>query len=412
MDSTKLLTEKLALARELSSLRPEVDHLRAQAASNEKLLAEKLSLEHQLATLQVKLETEKKSTQRILAREGKARAEDAEMESQLQVLQAEVSRERREKQKTEREAQQASSTWEAQKTNLESRLESLKTKLRATKESLKESQQELQNARATAKPAFDERAVSTIVRPTVANPRKRAAAQMLSDSMIGTPGDGANQKRTKRSSALPGDKSTFSITPFLNRTASVAPESPEEATKSALDGDNTAEAADAAQDVSVPKGKTTKASAIEKRPGSKEPGLGIAKTSKTNAKAARGQNRPKVAAKLEKVAEEEQDENDEATENYSKVGAPAAEDQSILRGGEAKKKKRRFLGGLSSTLFDEDDRETEKPGPGVRAFGSLSKGTLAGAKSRPLLAASSVSGSGFGAFSPLKRNIRHSAVGA
>lgn len=412
MDSTKLLTEKLALARELSSLRPEVDHLRTQAASNEKLLAEKLSLEHQLGTLQVKLENERKSMQRILAREANARAEDADVDIQLQAIQAEVSRERREKQKAEREAQQASNTWEAQKIALESRLESLKHKLRTTKDSLKETQNELENARSMAKSTVDERAASTHRGTAAANPRKRTATRMLSDSMIGTPGDVANERRTKQSSALPGDKSTFSITPFLNRTASVAPESTPETTMPALDADNNAEAADHVQASGVSKTKISQAPAIEKQPSSNASALGISKTSKTNAKAARGQNKLRIAAKLEKVAEEEQDENAEAEGNCSKTVGPTAEDQSILRGGEARKKKRKFLGGLSNTLFDEEDRETFKTGQGGRTFGSLSKRTVAGPKSQPLLAASSTSGNGFGAFSPLKRNIRPSAVGA
>lgn len=411
MDSTKLLTEKLAMGRELSSLRPELDHLRQQTTSNGKLLAEKLSLEHQLGTLQVKLDTEKKSTQRILAREGKARAEDADIGSQVQALQAELSRERREKQKSEREAQQAASLWEAQKMTLGSRLELLKNKERTSKDSLKDAQQELQNARSMAKPKADERAASTYAKTAAANPRKRNATQMLSESIIGTPGDAANERRNKRSSALPGDKSTFSITPYLNRTASVAPESPP-AMVPAVNADDPTEASDSAQDDAALNAGESKASAIAEHRSGKAPALGIAKISKTNAKAACRQDKVKAAGKLEKVAEEEQDENGEFPESRSTAVGPTTEDQSMLRGGEAKKKKRKFLGGLSNTLFDEEDREVFKPALGGRAFGSLSKGTLGGPKSRPLLAASSTSGNGFATFSPLKRNIRSSAVGA
>ncbi|KAL8762506.1 MAG: hypothetical protein Q9184_001506 [Pyrenodesmia sp. 2 TL-2023] len=411
MDSTKLLTEKLTLAREVSNMRPELDYFRQQAASNERILAEKLSLQHQLGTLQVKLDTEKKSMQRMLAREGKAHTEDAEIESQLQALQAELSRERREKQKSEREAQQASNSWEAQKMALESRLESLKNKLRSTKDSLKEAQQELQNARSMAKPTVDERATTAHARPTAANHRKRTATQMLSESMIGTPGYAANGKKNKRSSALPGDKSMFSITPYLNRTASVAPESPPEVTVLVPDVDDNARNAVAAQDGAMVNPRTSEASVLEEQRSNKMPALGIAKTSKSNMKIARRQGKGEVAAGLEKVAEEEQNQNGEISESRRNVAGSTAEDQSILRGGEAKKKKRKFLGGLSNTLFDEEDRETFKPGTGPRAFGSLSKGILAGPKGRPPLA-SSASGHGFGAFSPLKRNIRHGAAGA
>lgn len=411
MDSTKLLTEKLTLARELSNMRPELDHLRQQAASNETILAEKLSLQHQLGTLQVKLDTEKRSTQRSLAREGKAHTKDADIESQLQALQAELSRERREKQKSEREALQASNTWEAQKMALETRLELLKNKLRLTKDSLKETQQELQNARSMAKRAVDERATSTHSKPTAANQRKRTATQMLSESMIRTPGVAANERRNKRSSALPGDKSMFSITPYLNRTASVAPESPPEVTVSAPDVDDTAGTTAPAQNGAMLNTRTSEASVLEARRSNKVPALGIAKTSKSNMKIARGQDKGEVAVRLQKVAEEEQTEKGIISDGRRNLVGSTSEDQSTLRGGEAKKKQRKFLGGLSNTLFDEEDRETFKPGMGPRAFGSLSKGTLAGPKGRPLLA-SSASGHGFGAFSPLKRNVRPNAAGA
>ncbi|KAL8712224.1 MAG: hypothetical protein Q9225_006972 [Loekoesia sp. 1 TL-2023] len=416
MDSTKLLTEKLALARELLSLRPEVDHLRSQAASNQSLRTEKLTLEHRIRALELELETEKKATQRILAGEGNARAEDADLKQLLETLRAELNRERRERYKFERENQQASSTWEAQKTALESRLDSLRNRLKTTKDTLKETQQELQNVRSTARPTTrpttEERAASTYPKTAASHPRKRTASQMLSDSAIGTPGDTANERRNKRSSTLPGDKSAFPITPYLNRTASLAPESPGEATISALDATKTAEVPGSTQDGANSAAEDFGAPAVEKRLGDKASALVIAKDSKTNAKAVRGQDKLKTAAKLEKVAEEEHDENGEILESHSRTAGSTLEDQTVLGGAEAKRKKRKFLGGLSRTLFDEDDREATKPAPGARAFGSLSKGALAGPKSRPMLAASSASNNGFGAFSPLKRNIRPSVVGA
>ncbi|KAI4288525.1 MAG: hypothetical protein L6R35_002218 [Caloplaca aegaea] len=412
MDSTKLLTEKLTLARELSNLRPEIDHLRRQAASNERLIAEKLSLEHQLGTSQLELEAEKKSMHRVLAREGKARVTDAEIESQLQVLQAELSGERRARQQSEREAQQASSIWEGYKTTLESRLESLKNKLKATKDSLDEAQRELQNARATAKPTVDTCSPTTYVKKVAANPRKRTATQVFADSMIGTPGDVPVERRRKLSSALPGDKSTFSITPYLNRTVSVAPESPTEFTILAPDGADVAEAADPAQDGVSTKNRTAKAPTIQRHQRSKAPALDTTKNRKSNLKAARDQGKPNLAARLEKVAEEEQGENGDALDSRGKAIELAVEDQSILRGGEAKKKKRKVLGSLSDALFDEEDRGTPKAGQGSRTLGSLIGGFPVRSKSRPLLAASSTSGNGFGAFSPLKRNIRASNIGA
>lgn len=405
MDSTKLLTEKLTLARELSSLRPELDYLRSQVAPHQSLLAEKLSLEHRIETLQVQLDTEKKSMQHILAREGKAHAEDAEVQRQIDELRIDLNRERREKQKMERETQKASTTWEAQKMTLETRLDSLKNKMKTTKETLKETRQELQSARSVTQP--------TVAEQPAMQSRKRTATQMLSDTAIGTPGDAAHERRNKRSSTLPGDKSTFSTTPYLNRTASLAPKSPSRRMTPAHNmAKNVGESESVRRDVKSAS-ESVSAPAGKQQQSKRTAGLVIAKISRTNMRAPHCEDKQQTAAKLENVAEEEHDENGQVLEMCSKTVDSLTEDPTILVGAEAKKKRKRFLGNLSKTLLDEDDGETNKRAPaGSLSFSSLSKGTLAGPKSRPLLGVPSTSSNGFGAFSPLKRNIRSGAVAA
>ncbi|KAL8658937.1 MAG: hypothetical protein Q9202_007354 [Teloschistes flavicans] len=342
MDSTKLLTEKLALARELSTLRPEIDHFRSQVASNRTLLAEKLLLEHRLSTVQMELESEKKSMQHVLAKDGKMRAEDAKIESQLQLIKAELQREQRARQTLERENREASSTWDAQKITLESRLETFRSKLRTTKDSLKDAQRELQDARSTAKSDANERADAQHGRNTMVNTKKRNAAQMLSDSMIGTPGGMVNDRRTKRASTLPGDKSTFSITPYLSRMASAAPESlPEEATQSCGIPD-----IDDRATVLVQENK---------------------KKGTAKAKVVPGQKKSKTGVVLEQVAEEKDGEDDMVEQNPPRQNEPPAGDDTTLGGNElGKRKKRRLFGGEpGKTLFDEDEPEVNAPG--VRA---------------------------------------------
>ncbi|KAL8729418.1 MAG: hypothetical protein Q9166_004748 [cf. Caloplaca sp. 2 TL-2023] len=412
MDSTKLLTEKLALARELSTLRPEVDHLRSQAASNQSLLAEKLSLNHHLRTVQIQLETEKRSTQRMLAKDGKARAEDAQLKIQLQTVEAELSRERRERQKSERGAQEASSTWEAQKMTLESRLESLRNKLRTTKDSLKEAQQELQRTRSVTKEEVAQRAGSAHGRTTATKLRKRTATQMLSDSMIGTPGNETEDRKTIRMSTLPGDKSTFSITPYLNRTTSFAPESPPEAATMSLATAKTREPPSSPKDPGYPTPKVRQAAAAEELGSEKAKMLGTAKPSKANAKVAPSQQKRKIASTLEKVAEEENDENNENLDRLSKRTRPTSGDDTTVAGSEAKKKKRKLLGGgLGRRLFDDDDdRELGKPGPGATRLGALNRAGSLGPKYRSLLVVPSASSSTFGSFSPLKRSRQPTAT--
>ncbi|KAL8676665.1 MAG: hypothetical protein Q9186_006836 [Xanthomendoza sp. 1 TL-2023] len=409
IDSTKLLSEKLALARELSNLRPEINHLRSQVEKDQSFLAEKLSLDHQLRTLQIQLETEKRATQRILAKDGKARAEDARIESQLQVVQAELNRERRVKQTSDREAQEASSTWEAQKLTLESRLFSLQNKLRTTKDSLKETQQELSNARMNPGAVAVERATSVSNTNAPTKLRKRTAAQMLSDSVIGTPGGVTDNRRTKRISTLPGDKSSFSITPYLNRTASAAPESPPETVAASPDTPRSGESSGALPETSdsISKARQT-AAAIESKTGSRKV-LGTCKASKANAKVAPGRNKVKPTTVLEQVAEEEHDENEGSNEKLKRspkaTGPTSVDANSTVWAFETKKKKRKLLGGgHGKTLFDEDHGEPSKVGLGPTMFGALSRAASAGPQKRSLLVAPSASNNTFGAFSPLKRN--------
>ncbi|KAL8652308.1 MAG: hypothetical protein Q9226_004325 [Calogaya cf. arnoldii] len=406
MDSTKLLTEKLTLARELSSLRPEVDHLRSQVASNQTLLAQKLSLDHQLRTLEIQLETEKKSTQRMVDKDAKARSEDAKLESQMQIIQAELNRERQEKQQFEREAQEASRAWEAQKVAIESRLDSLRNKLKMTKDSLKQTQQELNSARSAPSGAAVERAVPAHDRTAATKSRKRTAAQMLSDSMIGTPGDATGDRRAKRMSTLPGDKSAFSITPYLNRTTSVGPESPPKENAASPDIAKIGRRPGGAQSPVEATSEDRQAASADNPKSRTKKALGTSTAAESNGKVAPARNKLKTALMLEQVAEEENDENHENQEKGVKALGPATGDDTTLGGLEAKKQRRKLLGGHGKTLFDEHDYELGRSVPGGTAFGALSKKPVLGPKNRPLSVASSTV---FGAFSPLKRN-RQSSV--
>lgn len=413
MDSTKLLTEKLTLARELSALKPEVDHLRSQAVAHQSLLAEKLSLQRQLSTLQVEMETEKRATQRALAKEGRSQAEDPRLESRLESLQADLAKERRERQKVEREAQKASNESEKRTTTLESRLDAFRNKLKSTKEQLKEAQTSLQTAQASQHGISSHASAS--VNPTTSlagKSRKRAAAQIDADTMIGTPGDLPAAKKTKRGSTLIGEKSTFSITPFLNRTASVAPESPrldhasgndQEHVRDSdgLSGNTNHKASSEAITDPVDMPDAMKYVVQAQKPSILE----NAKTCKINSKAPPAR-KTKAATILEQVAEEN-NENEGSMTSTSETAATKDVSNAMSRGGlEMKRRKRKLLGGgLGKTLFDEDEGDAHKgdrsmPG-GVRGFGTLGKGGLGAPKfgSRKAIALST-----FGTISPLKKD--------
>lgn len=409
MDSTRLLTEKLTMARELSSLRPEIDHLRSQAASHQSLLAEKLALQRRLSIMQVELETEKRSTHRVLAKENRLLAGDANLESRIETLQADLAKERHNRQKVEREAQKTSTELENRKTTLESRLDAFRNKLRTTKEQLKE----MEAAQATANAASSRSTAS--LKPTVSmskNSRKRAASQMDADSMIGTPGDMPAAKQTKRPSALVGEKSTFSITPFLNRTASVASDSPP-SDNDGSDGEREAALADHVPADSNPKRVVRKtgpvarnlrlAKAVQAKKGDV---LDDAKSSRTNSGPPPGR-KPKAAPMLEQVAEEEDNQNvGVAMPVPETANSKALFDRTVNEGALMKKMKRKILGGgLAKTLFDEDNGDGVKGDGGfledVREFGMLGRGGLGGSKFEPRKALST-SKAAFGAISPRK----------
>lgn len=416
MDSTKLLTEKLTLARELSALKPELDHLRSQAASHQSLLAEKISSQRQLSTLQVELETEKRATQRALAKEGKLHAEEAKIESRFEDLQAELSKERRERQKIERESQKDSVESGNRIAALESRLDAFRNKLKSTKEQLKDAQTSLQTAQASNHGKPSRASVSMTSTTSLAgNPRKRAAAQIDDGTILGTPGDLPARGKSKRGSTLIGEKSTFSVTPFLSRAASVAPESlpssnacgdDEEHFKGSdrLSGKTNQKetSSEAIRDlVDVP-------DAMKDVMQAKKPGiLQIARKGKINSRALPAR-KTKAAPSLEQVAEENI-WNDGSTTSMSEPAAIIDSSYETFHGGlEMKRKKRKLLGGgLGKTLFDEDEGDALKVGGGllggVRGFGTLEKGGP-GAPKFGLRKATGPTVGTFDAISPLKKD--------
>lgn len=415
LDSTKLLTEKLTLARELSALKPEVDHLRSQAASHQSLLAEKLSLQRQLNIVQVELETEKRATQRALAKESKLQAEDAKLEFRLETLQADLAKERRERQKVEREAQKDSTETHNRITTLDSRLDAFRNKLKSTKEQLKEAQTSLQTAQASNHGKSNRASVSMKPTNLAGNPRKRAAAQIDGDTIIGTPGDLPAAKKSKYGPSLIGEKSTFSITPFFNRTASVAPESPPSDNAGGDDEDrvkesdrlsgNTNHKAALSGAISDP---LDMSDAMKPLVQAKKPTIvENSKTGKINSRAPPAR-KIKAAPTLELVAEENI-ESEESTTGMSEAAATKDFSNETFHGvlGTKRRKRKLLGGGPGKTLFDEDEGDALKGGPGllggVRGFGTLGKGGF-GAPKFGLRKAIGPSVSTFGAISPLKKD--------
>ena len=541
-DSTAVLTEKLALARELSVLKPELEHLKLQAATVEQLTAEKLDLQHQLTNAQCEIEKSKREAQRALAKrrntvfeiaqeeqvddlkrqlqkekrareraeealeqaqgdmdtadirkelaqekklrekaeeeleaargntqiedvrkdllkekKAKQRLEDvvenlqAELEKaektaaravkradgiasaddQAEELRQELAKEKKDRQRAEKNGETAAEDAEAQRAALEERLGRFREKLRSTKDKLKEMEVELAAAReaaevAAAAPPPQPVAKTAAPKATKATKKRAAAAIEPEESALGTPGDGpaAKKRGRKAPAAAVGDKSTFSITPFLNRTMNADMEEEEQS-------EVEEEASPAAQkSIKQPLAPATssKANAQPKKAAAqrktKAPVLEMV-TEETEDVHSQGQeNAPKAKAGAMKLKTKTADGPDETREpSKKKRPRKSLVDFDTFRASEEKsttmQKKKRKLGGLGKTLMDEeeDSQPAAKAGFSSRGmFGAKGFSAIAGPKKGSSVFSksgigksvlmSAADGSGF-QFSPLKRSRKN-----
>lgn len=420
----KKLREKVEEELEAARENTQIEDVRKDLLKEKKA---KQRLEDLVENLQAEVEKEKKATARALKRaDGNASADD-----QAEELRQELAKERKDRQRAEKNIETAAEENEAQRTALEDRLGKFREKLRTTKEKLKEMETELAAAKdaaeaAAAMPPPPPKAAAKAPAPK-ATKKRTAAAMEPEESALGTPGDGAGAKKRGRKAPSNGvgDKSTFSITPFLNKTMSADLEEQSE---------NEEEPSPAAQK------------------SSKQP-LGDTTSSKGNAKPkkAAAQRKPK-APQLEMVTEENEDVHSQGQENAEKATGKAGgmklktktndgPDETrepskkrrprkslvefdTFRASEEKsttmQKKKRKLGGMGKTLMDdeEDSQPPAKGGFGARSlFGSKGFSALAGPKKGASMLGrssgigksvlmSAADGSGF-QFSPLKRSRKN-----
>ncbi|KAL7623234.1 hypothetical protein AAE478_006915 [Parahypoxylon ruwenzoriense] len=366
---------------------------------------------------------------------------DDELHTQLEKLKINLESQQKENAKIVQESHTAVSEADTRNDQLEKKVEKLKTKLRETQEQLKQCQADLRKAQSRSSVLDD--TTKVIGRPQVFHKRKtqEMAADDFTHIEIQTPGadDTTRGRRTLKKRGfeptLVGEKSTFSITPFLNRTKSIIEDTPkadEETLDESVLAARQTEAVEAPATEPVPtvteaseKETSPSAPAEEERPkpGPKPRGrpkkvLGDAPSARKNA-----QPLPKKSSKaksnLEKVVEEADDDSHEnqpeGTEPVEKTATvkfnfslPQDESASSGTNGEQqqKKKKRKVLGS-TKTLFDDEEGEAEparKPSKiqlGTKRTTTLGKAAV-GAQRSAFASASS--------FSPLKKQRR--GVGA
>ncbi|KAI5462740.1 hypothetical protein BGZ63DRAFT_463733 [Mariannaea sp. PMI_226] len=442
-DSSKVLQEKFALNRELNRIRPEMEHLKSQLANHQVVIIEKHELERQLNSLEVELENEKRSKQRI--QQKMDNEADEGRKAHLDVTEKKYANEKKEWEREKKKFESELREMEGEREQLEDRVSGLKSKLKSVQTELKETRSELAGCR-------EELEAARKVSRTVDRPKKVMAVESeaarkrrlndisMEDMSIGTPGpDLAAQKRPlkKRAAeyALVGEKSAFSVTPFLSRTKAVDDDSinvpsptgkqvefaepvadrEEEEDEEEENGDVSEEPRARHQiseeTVEVRKEESKKSSHAKasKPRGRPRKALDEAPTLKKNMPSSSTQQKMQGLSKLSVLAEESEDvEANKVTAKRAKKGLELKTKNNDSKFGndsfgeaEGRKKKRKILAGSSKTLFDDDDAEVAprlaKPKLGV---GRKLKAPLGGASN-------AFAGK---TFSPLKRDRR--GVGA
>lgn len=425
------LEVKEATVQEVESKLEKLDGVQAELAK-ERRLREKVEVELQ----ETATDWEKKHValeSRLKVKEAKLHDDDARLESRLENIQAEVFKERRLREKSERDTQKATTDWEKKRTALESRLDVFRNKLRVTKDQLKATELQLENAKTTTRTS--DRPISVgLGEINGKNAMKRSSFQM-DESMIGTPGDLPARKKIK-GSVLTGDKSTFSITPFLNRSTILNPDDQPKDNGESENEDEISACHEPSSDHAGAMGPPVTRLGKRAEPHPKNDNAGVVKTkavkpkqtgAKGNNAAAPPKRKPKAVPSLEKVTERDEEENEnngERNTNTVEIGRPVDDislDGNHQGGKKSKKTTRRKLfggdgGGANKTLLDVDDNDEGDVNP-IKAEGrGGTKGmkVLGGAKSsfnaakpaarqRIGLAPSTAS---FGAISPLKRDKR------
>lgn len=457
-----MIAEKHALERQLNSLEVEFEaekRSKQRAQKDDKDESDELheriqELEKKLAAERTDKERVRKNGERALA-EASAQQEDNdksdELHTKVQELEKKLAAEKKDKVRVQKEGERALSEATAKHGMFEERLEALKLKLRETRDALKQCREELSEARTVSTiPVATEK---TTLPPARKQTKKRRAEETSADITIDTPhADEHKVKRALKKRAMDatmtnmGEKSTFSITPFLNRTKNT---------------DDSMEDGDMEADQSyIPQRKNAEPSPVQDdEPPQPEAEVEEETAPKPAAKPTKGRGRPrKVLGEIEpaktsnaakrpraKASEKTKTSEPEASaENVDEEPAPNAENQPAsplaekeaekeekapaekpkptkrapvrklkpsakqataddsVAGPEQKKKKRKLLGGPNQTLFDDEDGEpAPKPAPAgkvslapARKLGAVG---VAGAK-RDAFAGKT--------FSPLKRDRR------
>ncbi|PYI30603.1 hypothetical protein BP00DRAFT_426312 [Aspergillus indologenus CBS 114.80] len=340
-----LMTEKMRLAKELAGVQTEVQRLQAVESSSQTLLAEKQALSRQLSTLEVELENERRAHERTRSARGGSEQQQQQQQQQLQ----------QQLQKQQQQQQAATAKWNAEKAALEDKIETLTKKLLATKDQLRKAQINNSNNSSSSTQPPPQAGTSIVPvkwsRDQPSTDRYAAAARINPELTIATPGavrakNAEKEKRAAAVAALPGEKSAFSITPFLNRTTG-APSADAESNENHADNANNDSDQESSsledsiiREPNVP--ATTATAAAAQRPRQQSLSLGKARPEKTTAATATmtatagNSRRPRQASRrLDPIDDDDDDDDIFGAGNVSMLAKPQVRKRKL--GGQQKK---------------------------------------------------------------------------
>lgn len=360
-------------------------------------------MDRQLYSLEVQLENEKHAHERARAKSAQQAVEIDRLSVRIDELQTELTRELRAKQQHERDSRQQNMGWDSQRSVLEGKIETLKKQLRSAKDKLQETQQELQQKRSNVRKNEGDGTESRS--RVVPLQRPGPSAEYHNGVTIATPGAVRVQEKIQRQSALPGDKSAFSITPFLNRTGGPR------------NSPSSSEAEEDPMDVTLDESNASfrKARAIDEpsgNDGARNDRSGPAQVSPPEAKV---KNTKPQARERKPPASGLMDGTKKPGKRSNGKELADASDDSIdpfIEQGQAKPKKRKLGTQRDRSLFEEEEEEdgmleSRKPGRKVglgAGRNSVLATTAMSSTSTGDRGSRALGFGGAGGFSPLKRD--------
>lgn len=177
-----MLSEKLALTREIAVLKPEIEHLQSQLAHQKDVLAEKLALERQLNTLEVELANAKRAAEKTSRKQDQDSQDEADLRKCIQELEKQLARERKAAQKDIQGQENKNTEAETELEELRKRLGALEKELTAEKKKRADMEEELQQLRQTAADA--EKALAAEKRNSQSKAKSQAGKNSASEDEI------------------------------------------------------------------------------------------------------------------------------------------------------------------------------------------------------------------------------------